>query len=87
MQPGNRVRDRGKWGGTETGTVTRVDDQSDIDERRADGDDDPTRYVYIKWDGTSFSEDQLHPDEVQLIPGTGDTEVGFGIFVLPDGKA
>jgi hypothetical protein len=79
-EPGNRVRDR-KWGGTETGTITRVDTPADLAERRAeDPDDDGTLYVYVKWDGTSFSEDQLHPREVELIPGTGDPEVGYAIF-------
>ena len=82
MKVGNRVRDR-KWGGTETGTITRVDEDQDIRDRMAEGDDDQTAYVYVKWDGTSFSEDQLEPGEVELIEGTGDPEVGVGVFYMP----
>jgi hypothetical protein len=82
IEAGNRVRDR-KWGGVYTGTISRVDTAADLAERRAEGDDDPTLYVYVKWDGTSFTEDQLSPDEVEIIAGTGDPEIGYATFVMP----
>ena len=85
FQAGNRVRDR-KWNGTHEGTITRVDTLDDLRERAAEGDDDPTLYVYVQWDGASFTEDQLAPGEVELIPGPGDPTLGVGIFVQVDAR-
>lgn len=85
IEAGNRVRDR-KWGGVHNGTVTRVDNADDLRERSAEGDTDPTLYVYVQWDGASFTEDQLAPHEIELIPGEGDPTLGVGIFVVPDAR-
>jgi hypothetical protein len=76
FEAGMRVRDH-EWGGVYTGTITRVDTAADLAKRRAEGNDNPTLYVYMQWDGSTFSEDQLAPGEFDVIPAEGDPEVGY----------
>ena len=64
LAPGLRVRDR-IWGGTETGTVTRVD---------RDGD------VVVQWDSAKFTEDQRGAGEVEAIPGSGDPTLRYVVW-------
>lgn len=80
ISPGNRVQTH-KWAPhVHTGTVTRVDTDADLRERAEDGDTDPTRYVYVKWDGAAFTEDQLDPIELELIEGSGDPAAPYAVF-------
>jgi hypothetical protein len=61
---GSRVRDR-IWGGTESGTVTGVDDDGT---------------VTVQWDSAQFTEDQRSRDDVEPVEGTGDPTPRYGVL-------
>lgn len=79
INPGDRVQTHQWAPQVHTGTVTRVDTDADLRERAAEGDHDPTLYVCVRWDGTSFSEFQHHPDELTLVPGSGDDAAPYAV--------
>ncbi|MFI5497359.1 hypothetical protein [Actinoplanes sp. NPDC051859] len=79
IKAGTRVQTR-KWTPeVHTGTVTRVDGDDDLRERAAEGDPDSTRYVYVHWDGTEFTETQMDPAEVETIDGHGDPSTPYAV--------
>lgn len=64
INPGTRVHTT-QWGGLD-GTVTSVHEDGDT--------------IYVKWDGVSFTEDEVLLAEVEVIDGTGDPAVPYATF-------